>query len=205
VNGGIFISNDFGDSWSQTYTPPVGGNPPGSSTPPPSSTPPADPTTLSIQIVDRNGEKVELGQSAYFDVIVRNTGSAATRNAEVRFIWEQVDKGGYAMSANWSGGACTGTTCNLGVLPANGEVVIAVEGRTGDAYNWVGPFSLVATAEADNTNAVSASAQVAVVRTILSIESGGGGGVSGPFLLLVLFVSLLVRVRAGGRGALLVS
>jgi len=203
VNSGIFISNDFGDTWSQTYTPPpVGGNPPGSSTPPPSSTPPADPTTLSIRIVDRNGEKVELGQTAYFDVIVRNTGSTATQNAEVRFIWEQVDKGGYAMSARWPGGTCTDKACNFGVLPANGEVVIAVEGRTGDFYNWVGPFGLVATAEADNANAVSASTQVTAVRTILSIESGGGGA-SGPFLLLVLLTLMFVRGRVDGPGALL--
>lgn len=194
VNSGIFISNDYGDNWSQTYTP-VSGNPPGSSTPPPTSTPPADPTTLSIRIVDRNGDKVELGQTAYFDVIVRNTGSVATQNAEVRFIWEQVDKGGFAMSARWSGGSCVDKVCNLGNLPANGEVAIAVEGRTGDLYNWVGPFSLVATADADNANTVSASAQVAVVRTIMSVESGGGGA-SGPFLLLVL---LLVTLWRGSR------
>lgn len=199
VNGGIFISTNFGDTWSQTYTPPATGTPPGPGTPPPTTTPPADPTTLSIRIVDRNGEKVELGQTAYFDVVVRNTGSNAAQNAEVRFLWEQVDKGRFAMSARWSGGTCTDNACNLGVLPANGEVVIAVEGRTGDAYNWVGPFSLVATAEADNANAASASTQVAVTRTIFSAESGGGGA-SGPFLLLVLLgVMLLPVARASDR------
>jgi hypothetical protein len=108
-------------------------------------------------------------------------------------MWEQVDKGGYAMSARWSGGSCADNTCGIGNLPVNGEVVIAVEGRTGDAYNWVGPFALHATAGADNAEAVSGSRQVAVTRTILSVEDGGGGA-SGPFLLLALLGVMLLPV-----------
>jgi photosystem II stability/assembly factor-like uncharacterized protein len=193
VNSGIFVSTNFGDTWSQTYTSPATGTTPGPVTPPPTTTPPTDPTTLSIRIVDRNGEKVEFGQTAFFDVIVRNTGSNVAQNAEVRFMWEQVDKGGYAMSARWSGGSCADNTCGIGNLPVNGEVVIAVEGRTGDAYNWVGPFALLATADADNAAAVSGSTQVVVTRTIFSAEDGGGGA-SDPFLLLALLGAILMSV-----------
>lgn len=193
VNNGIFISNDYGDTWSGDYTPTS------SSTPPPSSTPPANRTTLSMRIVDRNGESVELGQTAYFDVVVRNTGSVVAQNAQVRLDWSQVGQGSYAMSARRPGGSCADDICNLGSLSVNGEVVINVEGRTGDAYNWVGPFRLVATADADNANTTSASTDASVVRTILTISSEGGGGASGPFLFLVLFVLMLVRHEVADR------
>ena len=136
---------------------------------------------------------MELGQTVRFDVVVRNTGSVAAQNAEVRYLWEQVGQGSYAMTARWSGGTCADGTCNLGTLPANSEIVVSVEGRTGDAYNWVGPFSLVATAAADNANAVSASTRVDTVRTVLSIGDEGGGGASGPFLMFVLLLVVLRR------------
>jgi hypothetical protein len=195
VNSGIFVSTNFGDTWFQTYTPPGGGSPPGGEPPPPTGTPPADPTTLTIQITNRSGASVELGQTVFFDVVVRNTGSFAAESAQVRHLWEQVGQGSYAMTARWSGGTCSDGTCNLGTLPANSEIVISVEGRTGDFYNWVGPFSLAATAEADNADPVSASAQVATVRTILSTGDEGGGGASGPFLLFVLLLVMPGRVR----------
>lgn len=196
LNGGIFVSNNFGDTWFQTYTPAGGGTPPGPITPPPNTNPPADTTTLTIQIINRSAAKVELGQTVLFDVVVRNTGNFAAQNAQVRHLWEQVGQGSYAMTASWSGGACVDQNCNLGTLPANGEIVISVEGRTGDAYNWVGPFSVVATAEADNAGAVSDSARVDTVRTIASIESESGGGASGPFLMVVLLLVMLVRAAS---------
>ena len=184
---GLFTSTNFGDTWSQNYTLPD------TAPPPPASPPPPDPTSQSVRIVNRNGEKVEFGHTAYFDVIVRNSGSNVAQNAQVQFIWEQVDKGPYAMTAYWPGGSCTDRVCSLGNLPANGEVVITVEGRTGDAYNWVGPFSLVASATADNADQSSASIRVDVTRTIVTIESGGGG-TNGPAMLSILLLLALIRV-----------
>jgi photosystem II stability/assembly factor-like uncharacterized protein len=199
VNSGIFVSNNFGDTWFQTYTPAGGGTPPGPITPPPTDNPPADPTTLTIQVINRSAATVELGQTVFLDVVVRNTGSFAAQNAQVRHLWEQVGQGSYAMTARWSGGTCSDGTCNLGSLPANSEIVVSVEGRTGDAYNWVGPFSLVATAEADNASAVSDSARVETVRTVLSIESESGGGASGPFFMMVLLLVMLGRAASVQR------
>lgn len=193
VNSGIFMSTNFGDTWFQTYTPPGGGTPPGGSTPPPTTQPPADPTTLTVQVTNRTGTRVELGQTVLYDVVVRNTGNFAAENAEVRQLWEQVGQGPYGMTARWSGGTCTDGNCNLGTLPANGEIVVSVEGRTGEFYNWVGPFSLAVTAEADNANPVHASASVDTFRTILSIGDEGGGGASGPFLMVVLLLVMLRR------------
>jgi len=204
VNNGIFVSSDFGDTWIQTYAAPGGGAQPGPITPPPDDNPPADPTSLTIQVINRSAATVELGQTVFLDVIVRNTGSFAAQNAQVRHLWEQVGQGTYAMTARWSGGTCSDGACNLGILPANGEIVVSVEGRTGDAYNWVGPFSLVATAEADNASAVSDSARVETVRTVLSIESESGGGASGPFLVLVLVFVMLSRCRSQRAAAGLV-
>jgi photosystem II stability/assembly factor-like uncharacterized protein len=184
---GLFTSADYGDTWSQNYILPE------TEAPPPASPPPPPPTSLTVRIVNRNGEAVEFGETARFDVVVRNSGSSLAQNAQVRFNWEQVTKGPYAMTAHWSGGSCPDDTCNLGNLPVNGEVVISVEGRTGDAYNWVGPYSLLATVEADNAEWSSASIRVDVTRTIFSAESGGGA--SGPLALAILFlVALLQRM-----------
>ena len=190
---GLFTSADFGDTWSQNYLLPA------TEAPPPASPPPPPPTSLTVRIVNRNGEKVEFGETAHFDVIVRNSGSNLAQNAEVRLSWAQVDKGPYGMTAHWSGGSCPDNTCNLGNLPANGEVVISVEGRTGDAYNWIGPYSLLATAYADNAEWSSASIRVDVTRTIFSAESGGGA--SGPLLLAILFLAALLprKLRVAGR------
>jgi photosystem II stability/assembly factor-like uncharacterized protein len=189
---GLFTSTDFGDTWNQNYTLPD------TAAPPPASPPPPDPTSLSVRIVNRNGEKVEFGETAYFDVIVRNSGSNIAQNAQVQLSWQQVDKGPYAMTARWSGGGCTDNVCSLGNLPVNGEVVITVEGRTGDAYNWVGPFSLLASATADNADPASASIRVDVSRTIVTIESGGGG-TSGPSMLSILLLLTLSLYASNDR------
>lgn len=185
---GLFTSADYGDTWSQNYILPETERPPPASPPPP-------PTSLTVRIVNRNGEAVEFGETAHFDVIVSNSGSNLAQSAQVRFNWEQVNKGPYAMTAHWSGGSCPDDTCNLGNLPVNGEVVISVEGRTGDAYNWVGPYSLLATAEADNAEWSSASIRVDVTRTIFSAESGGGA--SGPLALAILFLVALLQRMIG--------
>lgn len=185
VENGLFTSADYGDTWSQNYLLPD------TEKPPPASPPPPPPTSLTVRIVNRNGEEVEFGETAHFDVIVRNSGSNLAQNAQVRFSWEQVNKGPYAMTARWSGGSCPDHTCNLGNLPVNGEVIISVEGRTGDAYNWIGPHSLLATAYADNAEWSSASIRVDVTRTISTAESGGGA--SGPLLLAMLFLVALLK------------
>ena len=185
---GLFASADHGDTWSQNYVLPE------TAAPPPASPPPPPATSLTVQIVNHNGEKVEFGDTARFDVIVRNSGGKPAQNAQLSLSWEQVSKGPYAMTARWSGGSCPDHICNLGNLPVNGEVVISVEGRTGDAYNWVGPYSLLATAYADNAEWSSSSIRVDVTRTIFSAESGGGA--SGPLVLAILFlVALFKRTR----------
>ena len=183
---GLYTSADFGDTWSQNYILPETEPPPAASP----STPP--PTSLAVQIVNRNGAEVEFGETARFDVIVRNSGSNPAQNAQVRFSWEQVNQGPYAMTARWSGGSCPDNTCNLGNLAVNGEVVVSIEGRTGDAYNWVGPHSLLATAYADNAESSSASIRVDVTRTVFTAESGGGGA-SGPLLPAMLFFLALLK------------
>ena len=189
---GLFTSADFGDTWSQNYLLPA------TEAPPPASPPPPPPTSLTVRIVNRNGETVEFGETARFDVIVRNSGSNQAQNAQVMLSWEQVDKGPYGMTAHWSGGSCPDNICDLGNLPLNGEVVISVEGRTGDAYNWIGPYSLLATTYADNAEWSSASIRVDVTRTIFSAESGGGA--SGPLMLAILFLAALLprKLRFAG-------
>ena len=62
----------------------------------------------------------------------------------------QVGQGDYAMNARWSGGSCAGAICTMGSLSSGTQVVNSVEGRTGDAYNWVGPHQLTAWASADS-------------------------------------------------------
>ena len=187
---GVFTSADFGDTWSQNYVLPD------TEAPRLARPPPPPPTSLTVRIVNRNGEKVEYGEEARFDVVVKNSGGNLAQNAQVRLSWQQVDKGPYAMAAHWSGGSCPDNTCNLGNLPVNGEVVISVEGHTGNAYNWLGPFSLLATASADNAEWSSASIRVEVTRTIFSAESGGGA--NGPLVLAMLFlVAVFRRLRIG--------
>ena len=179
---GLFTSLDFGDTWSQNYILPE------TERPRPASPPPPPPTSLDVQIVNRNGEKVVYGEAAVFNVIVRNSGPNLSQNTEVSVSWAQIDKGPYAMTARLSGGSCEGSFCSLGDLPVNGEVVIVVEGYTGDAYNWRGPYSLLATAHADNAEWSRASIRVGV-----TFSAEGGGGATGPALLALLFLLALVR------------
>ena len=194
---GLFVSNDYGDNWSLVGGTVIGSEPPTTPPtttpppPPPSTTPPPNPTRLSIQINNLTGPEVQYGSTARFDVVVRNTGSYTAEDVSVALGWSQVGQGSYAMSARWSGGSCDGSFCNVGNLTPGAQVVVSVEGRTGDAYNWIGPFQLGASASAINAEHVSSSVRIDTVRTIAVIESGGGA--SGPFVLLALLFASALR------------
>ena len=195
-NSVLFISNDLGESWvpvdGSTPTPPPGG-----STPPP-TTPPAPtpgPTTLTIDIVDRNGGRVELGEGAKFDVIVRNSGSTTAVNTFVSLNWTQPSQGdaGKGWTASWPGDECDNRNdCALGSLTAGSQITMSVTGYT--SSDWVEDFRLVASAGAENAPGVSDQQTVDVVRTVATIEVGDGGG--GSMGLLTIIVLILSRLAA---------
>ena len=192
-NSVLYFSEDGGVSWSRT----PGSDPTGTpvpTTPPPPEPQPAGPTTLSIQVVDRNNGQIEFGEPAYFDVIVRNTGADTAINANVRMSWTQPFPNGtsYGFNATWPGGQCDrNTECRLGNISAGGQVTLSVAGYT--PSEWVEDYRLVATTGADNANDVTAQRDVDVVRTILTVETESGGGSMGIFLLLALGSLRLVR------------
>jgi hypothetical protein len=198
---GLFISNDYGGTWRLAGGAVSGTTPPPTTTPPTTATPPANPTRLSMQINNLTGPEVQYGQTARFDVVVRNTGSFTAEDVSVALGWSQVGQGPYAMTARWSGGSCDGSFCNVGNLTPGAQVIVSVEGRTGDAYNWVGPFELGASAAAVNAEQVSSSVRIDTVRTIAVIESGGGA--NGPFTLLVLLFP--IALRSGRHSRVLAS
>ena len=154
-----------------------------------------------MQINNLTGPEVQYGQTARFDVVVRNTGSFTAEDVSVALGWSQVGQGPYAMTARWSGGSCDGSFCNVGNLTPGAQVIVSVEGRTGDAYNCVGPFELGASAAAVNAEQVSSSVRIDTVRTIAVIESGGGA--NGPFTLLVLLFP--IALRSGRHSRVLAS
>lgn len=184
-NSVLYFSDDGGITWSTT----PGSNPTGTpvpTTPPPLSPPPVGPTTLSIQIIDRNNNQVQLGEPANFDVIVKNTGTDTAVNANVRLSWTQPNPNGtaYGVNGSWSGGQCdSNNECHLGDIPASGQITISVSGFT--PSTWVDDYRLLATAGADNATDVTQQRDVDVVRTVLTVETGGGGSM-GVFLLLCL-------------------
>ena len=202
---GLFFSDDYGDNWSLVDGAISGSElpslPPAVATPPPASAPPANATTLSVQVNNGSGPQVQLGETARFEVVVRNSGSAIAQDVEVSIGWVQVGQGDYAMNARWSGGSCSGGICRVGNLAPGQQAVVTVDGRTGDAYNWVGPFRLTTWASALNANPVSGSAQIDAVRTIVSVESGGGA--NGPLFLILLLSAIAFRAtnRALARTA----
>ena len=170
-NSVLFISNDLGESWvpvdGSTPTPPPGGTTP----PPPAPTP--DPTTLTIDIIDRNGGRVELGEQAKFDVVIRNTGSTTAVNTFVGLSWTQPSQGsaGKRWTASWPGDACDSQNndCNLGNLSAGGQVTMSVIGYT--SSDWVEDFRLDASVGAENAPGVSDQQTVDIFRTIATIEA----------------------------------
>ena len=188
-NQGLFFSNDMGDSWAAS--PDLSQSPPSSTPPPPSPTspppfpvPPAGPTTLTIQIIDKNGSKVQLGDRANFDVVIRNIGSEQAVDTYTSLFWSQPSSAGTgrAVSGNWPGGVCDSAGyCAIGGLPAGGTVTIAVSGST--SSTMVEDFSLIASAGAANSGDVTASRAVDVVRSVLTVESGGGGALSSVLLI----------------------
>ena len=194
-NSILFISNDLGESWvpvdGSTPTPPPGGTTP----PPPAPTP--DPTTLTIDIIDRNGGRVELGEQAKFDVVVRNTGSTTAVNTFVGLSWTQPSQGsaGKRWTASWPGEACDSQNndCNLGTLSPGGQVTISVIGYT--SSDWVEDFRLDASVGAENAPGVSDQQTVDIFRTIATIEAGGSGG-GGSMGLLTVLLLILTRLAA---------
>jgi photosystem II stability/assembly factor-like uncharacterized protein len=196
---GLFISNDYGDSWSLVNGTVSGSEPPATPPPPPPITPPPNPTRLSIQINNFTGPEIQYGSTARFDVVVRNTGSYTAEDVVVSIGWSQVGQGSYYKTVRWSGGACDSGYCHVGNLAPGAQLVVSVEGHTGDYYNWIGPFQLGAGAWAVNAEHVNSSVRIDAVKTILSIESGGGA--NGPFMLLLLLFA--VALRSGSRSRLL--
>jgi photosystem II stability/assembly factor-like uncharacterized protein len=194
-NSVLFISNTFGETWvpvdGSTPTPPPGG---GTTPTPPEPTP--DPTTLSIQVIDRNGGRVELGEQARFDVVIRNTGSVTAVNTFANMQWTQPSVGSTAKrwTASWSGGDCDNQNgCELGTLASGSQVTLSVIGYT--SSTWVEDFRLVASVGAENAPGDSDQKTVDIFRTIATIETGGGGGSTGLWWLLVLALVRLATLR----------
>ena len=186
---GMFASTDNGAGWVRITE---SNGPPVINPPPP---PPAQPTTLTASIVDLNGGKVELGDRAYFEVVIRNTGSEAAVDATVRLFWVQNEYPNSYRSLNISapGGSCNADTCTFGSIPPNGEIRISADGST--SSEWVGPFRLSTDGSATNSNEFYVTKEVSVTRSVLSVEAGGGGSAGA-----LLIFGLLVLALARGRG-----
>jgi photosystem II stability/assembly factor-like uncharacterized protein len=179
-NSALFFSDDGGQTWSAAPGSTITATPvPVDETPPPSNdeaNPAADPTVLSVSIVDRNGGHVEFKDPAYFDVTIRNVGSNVAVGTIARLRWTQPEPNGtaYGVSGSWPGGVCANAECSLGNLASGQQITLRITGTT-STTNWIGDFRLLVTAGASNASDVSSQTVVDMTRTIVSIETGGGG------------------------------
>ena len=202
INAGIFVSIDSGETWVRTAvptgpTPDPAPQPEPTPEPAPPPVPTAGPTILSVQLINKNGASVQLGERANFDIIVRNVGADIAVNAGVGLVWSQPSQGGgsRAVTGSWSGGVCdTSGHCALGHLAPNAQVTISASGST--SSDWVEDFKMLASAYADNAGTVTAQTDIDVIRTILTITSDGnsGGGSVDLYLLIALLLLLVIRL-----------
>lgn len=188
---GLFVSDDFGESWSRI----VGDNEPVIPPPPPTI---SDPTSLEVEIVDHlNGESVASGSAARFTIKVRNSGGYSARNATLWAGWSVIHLVGgndpYDFDISSSQGSCTRYRCTFASIPINGEVSVTVNGQTREGA--LNSYRLSVSANADNADPVGDNINKPASVTILATGGAGSAGIMLPGLLLVLL--LWCRRRSG--------
>jgi photosystem II stability/assembly factor-like uncharacterized protein len=186
---GLFVSGDFGESWSRI----VGDNEPVIPPPPPTV---SDPTSLEVAIVDHlNGESVPSGSAARFTIKVRNSGGYSARNATLWAGWSVIHLVGgndpYSFDISSSQGSCSRYSCTFTSIPINGEVSVTVNGHTREGA--LNSYRLNVSANADNADPVGDDINKPASVTIF--ETGGGS--AGIVLPVVLLILLLWRRRHG--------
>lgn len=193
VNQGYWISNDHGDTWTSIG---VIGDPPSNTPPPPPPEPqPGADAQLLVEIIDeQNGNSVSAGRDARFRVRVRNIGTGSASDVILGISWVRLSltgEIGQPRSNSPSQGSCNEFNCQLGTIAAGAEAIVTVSAST--LANVLTRYELAVVSKHDGSadwqgfTKIEISASV----TIVSTESGlGGGGAGGAGLLSLLLAAL---------------